>query len=175
MAKRLRILLVFCLGFTALLLLACGILLHRSIRNYHAYVVLSGSMQPAIPKGSVVLSKAGPSERYRPGDIAVFHAPSIRSKFPVVHRITKMYPNLEGVMVFETKGDANSNGDPWQLPTAFLQGKVVAVAPWLGYVMQAATHKLGFLVLASCLFLFVVLREIWYLGTVVRRIMRLYP
>lgn len=86
--------------------------------------VVSGSMEPSIPTGSIILII--PQSTYRDGDIITYKLGNIL----VTHRIVyaKNY--------FLTKGDSNSQIDPETVSKDQIIGKVVIHIPYLGYIQE---------------------------------------
>lgn len=115
--------------------------------NYQIRVVRSGSMEPAAPMGSVVVTK--PSSAYRIGDIITFSG-SFRGpageRIPTTHRIVDMEV-LSGSPRYITKGDANENPDQAQVQASQIIGKVLFAVPYIGYGVEAARTPYGFLAL----------------------------
>lgn len=88
-----------------------------------ASVVLSGSMEPALSVGDLIVIRE--REQYENGDVIVYQNGSM----PVVHRIV----NISDETV-TTCGDANNvNDDPF--PVAAIKGEVVAALPRVGYAV----------------------------------------
>jgi len=58
----------------ALVVAACLALVVPKIAGYEGYVVVSGSMEPAIPVGSIVFSKETDPSTLQTGDVIVFVA-----------------------------------------------------------------------------------------------------
>jgi signal peptidase len=110
------------------------------------YVVYSGSMEPAIKTGSVILSI--PTQNYLQGDIVTF-SPSGSSKDLVTHRIAlKKYPEgVDGNPSYLTAGDANEDYDNWEITNDNIIGKVVLTIPYVGYAADFAKKPQGFLLL----------------------------
>ena len=71
------------------------------MQYFCAYVVLSGSMEPEIPTGSVVVVD-GRKKEWNPGDVITYR----RGNMVVTHRIVEK--SEEG---YCTKGDANAEED----------------------------------------------------------------
>lgn len=94
-------------------------------QGYHAYAVRTGSMEPAYPTGSVVVT-APVDEQPAPGAVVTFRT----SGGLVTHRVVGSVP--DGL---ETKGDANNAPDPWTVPQRNVVGQVVAGVPAAGYVL----------------------------------------
>ena len=75
--------------------------------------VLTGSMTPGIPVGSVVLIRPVDPGTLRVGDVATYQIlPD--SHALVTHRIIAMRTQEDGSVVMRTQGDANPDPDPWK-------------------------------------------------------------
>lgn len=98
---------------------------------YQVRPVLSSSMTPKLPVGSVVITQRVPVASVHAGDVIVFHDPYTPAKL-VVHRVTTL-KRADGVTTITTKGDANPVADPW---TVTLRGdtsyRQIGVIPYVG-------------------------------------------
>ncbi len=128
------------LGGIALIALLLIISIFPITGNFKVLTVLSGSMEPAIKTGSVVLVK--PVSNYKIGDIITFGAIS-KTKTPTTHRIyeTKV---VDGKPVYITKGDANNAPDTREVLAKDIVGKVLVGVPYVGYVVAGAQKPWGF-------------------------------
>ena len=99
--------------------------------GYGAAVVLSGSMEPELSKGDLIIVKE--TGEYGVGDVVVFQSGSIL----VVHRVISM---TDEALV--TKGDANGAADEPISPSA-VRGKVVADIPLLGSLVNILKTPFG--------------------------------
>lgn len=88
-----------------------------------ASVVLSGSMEPTISVGDLLIIRE--QEHYEVGSIVVYQS----GNMPVVHRIV----DLTGESV-TTRGDANNMNDE-PVPITAVKGEVVGAIPWVGNVV----------------------------------------
>lgn len=120
-------------------------------------VVMTGSMEPAIDTGDVVVMKrlGRPAEV---GDIVAVHPPQeiqSRLQYPdtVIHRIVKIAP---GGKVY-TKGDARKQRDPFTVQRDRIETRVVMTLPSAGRVVAFFTSPLGLIWLGLGLLLFVLL------------------
>lgn len=109
--------------------------------NYKAMTVISGSMEPAIKIGSVVVVK--PSEDYQIGEI-VSYGKFGKNNSPITHRIVEI-TNPDGEeKIFRTQGDANDGPDQSAITKEQILGKVLFAVPYLGYAVDFAKKPLGF-------------------------------
>lgn len=108
--------------------------------NVKILTVLSGSMEPSIHTGSVVVVK--PAQDYKIGDVITFGKIS-KNTVPITHRIYDI--KIEASQpVYITKGDANNSTDTNQVQKNSIVGKVLFSVPWAGYAVEFAKKPLGF-------------------------------
>jgi signal peptidase len=93
--------------------------------GYRMYVVKSGSMEPKIHTGSVVIDHK--ANNYNLKDVITFKVQN--SKDTVTHRIYKINADKS----FTVKGDANKTADPDPVQKTNVVGKVLFSIPFLGY------------------------------------------
>ncbi|MDM7854394.1 signal peptidase I [Cellulomonas alba] len=96
------------------------------------YTVLTGSMRPSMPPGTLVVTRPTPVEDIRVGDVVTYQR---RSGLPgvVTHRVVGIGASGAGERVIVVRGDANGVADPPVLPVQ-IRGVVVYHAPYLGYL-----------------------------------------
>jgi signal peptidase len=103
----------------------------------HMNVVVSGSMEPVLYRGDIVIIDTNPST-VQVGDIVVYQATWFPQ--PVIHRVTKIGQDQSGNTVMITKGDNNAAPDQAPVYTNQIISKVVSinglplVIPKVGYV-----------------------------------------
>ena len=96
--------------------LVAGLMVVPTLLGYERYVIVSGSMDPAIPTGSVVYDKVVPVDELEVGDVITFvPPPEYGIDAPVTHRIVDIAKSTSGAPVFRTKGDANDSLDAWRM------------------------------------------------------------
>ena len=97
-----------------------------SVGKYSLFRVVTGSMEPAIPVGSLLISQDMPI-----GDIQVGDVVNFRSREPgmfgiiITHRVIGVHQNGDGQIFLETKGDANQYPDGHLVDENYLIGKTV--------------------------------------------------
>jgi signal peptidase len=128
--------------------------------NYKLLTVVSGSMEPTIHTGSVIVVK--PSENYKIGDIITFKL-SPSEKTPTTHRIAEMEVQA-GIPIYTTKGDANDSPDTSKIYQRQIVGKMIAKIPFLGYAMDFVRKPVGFalvIITPAVLIILDEIRKIW--------------
>src|SRR3990167_5459276 len=111
--------------------------------NYQIKIVKSGSMEPSIRVGSIVVIK--PSTNYTVGDVVTF-GKDTKTDIPTTHRIVSSRAQ-EGIILFTTKGDANEDNDTNEIKQSDVHGKVLFDVPFFGYIIDLARKPIGFAVL----------------------------
>src|ERR1035437_365082 len=128
--------------------------------NIKVLTVLSGSMEPAIHTGSVVIIK--PESSYKVGDIITF-GQNTKTDIPTTHRIAEMKA-VEGSIVYKTKGDANNAEDSTETPQKDVIGKVLFSIPWLGYIVDFVKKPVGLMLVIVIPAVIVVYDELRTIG-----------
>lgn len=102
-----------------------------------SYVVLTGSMEPAIPTGSMVFVR--PSSLYKPPDIITYQSGTTIITHRIIDRI------LKGTrIIYVTKGDANKNLDSRPVFQDRIIGKVFFHIPAIGMIVRILQTPWGF-------------------------------
>lgn len=121
----------------------------------HYLIVRTGSMEPAVPVGSVVVIKPADFTKLQKDEIICFKGSEPQL---ITHRIFDITD--EG---FITKGDANKVPDSSVVEKKDIIGKVVFTIPYLGYLNYFVNTPLGFtllIILPTTLIITDELREI---------------
>ena len=127
--------------------------------NIQIKIVESGSMEPSILTGSLVVIR--PQTSYGAGDVVTFESAS--ADVPTTHRIIGVR-EAAGQTFFMTKGDANEEADTQEAALSSVIGEVLVAVPYVGFVLDFARQPLGFLfliVLPALLIIFGELEKIW--------------
>lgn len=145
-----------------ILVLICLPITATRLFGYQAYSVISGSMEPAIPTGSLVYVHETAPEDMKEDDVIAFYGAK-DSNAIITHRVVE---NKIVMGEFVTKGDANKTEDMNPVPYSNFIGKVVCTIPRLGIIAQILTSTVG-KIAAVCAILAAVLLEIT--ASVIRR------
>ena len=106
------------------------------------FTVLSGSMEPAYPVGSLIYVKAADPFALKDGDVITF---LMDESTVATHRIVGVVPdeNDASVVRFRTKGDANAAEDGSLVHCKNVVGTPVFTVPKLGYVANYIQNPPG--------------------------------
>ncbi len=133
-------------------ILACIPLTLPRLAGYQVYNVISGSMEPAIPIGSLVLVKPQEASEIQEGDIIAYSSKTDAGAI-ITHRVVE---NQVAAGRLVTKGDANAEHDINPVEYEQLLGKIIFSVPYLGMALQGAASPSG-KVAAICLVIIAVL------------------
>jgi len=125
-----------------LLMVACVLLISSALNlpyGIKLYSVMSGSMSPSIPVGSIIISQKG---SYKTGDVIIYQS----NNSSITHRIIGVN-NAEEESFYLTKGDANNAADGNLVPKSSVVGKVLFTIPLLGYFSSFIKTLPGLIVL----------------------------
>jgi len=139
--------------------------------EYPMLAVASGSMEPTLYKGDLIMVQGVPNasdimvgrdDAVPPGDIIVFHKPTDTSELIVHRAVDKEF--RDGMWYFQTKGDDNSGPDNWDnhytcdLAENYLVGKVVGHVSHIGYIplflREFLWTPIGMILIVALLLLF---------------------
>lgn len=117
------------------------------------YTVLTGSMEPTYPPGTLVVVRPVDTSAIRPGDVVTIQ---LRSGEPevVTHRVVGVLVGRDGSPRWRTQGDANDVADQDLRIAEQVRGRVWYSVPHLGRasnVLSGSTRNTLTLVMAGAL------------------------
>lgn len=126
--------------YTSIILLSLTVVLARAtgsgyIFGYRFLIVLSGSMEPALPVSALVIEREYSGEEIHPGDIVTYTDTFQGKEIRVTHRVISTC--MEEGFVY-TKGDANTYMDePVRLSR--IEGILILAYPYTAELVAAVT------------------------------------
>lgn len=145
-----KILLALCNLLGTLMLLAiiasCMLIILPQSKGYYVYHIISGSMAPEIPIGSIIYVEPVEPVDINPGDVIAFQS----GEGVIAHRVVRNY-FVEGE--FSTKGDSNEVEDTARVKYGEVIGIVVRHYPYLGEILTLYSTGIGkvyIILVAAC-------------------------
>lgn len=113
-----------------------------------AYTILTGSMRPGMPPGTVVVVRPTPVDQIRTGDVVTYQ---IESGQPTVatHRVIAVQTSLDGKVQLTTQGDANNAADPTPVNPVQVKGVRWYSVPYVGLPALAVNGDIRKLVVGG--------------------------
>lgn len=126
----------------ALVVILASLLVGSRLMGLHIFSVLSGSMEPTYPTGSLIFVQKVDPFTLTEGDVITF---MLDEDIIATHRIVEVVPDEEDASTirFRTKGDANDAPDGSLVHYKNVVGSPVFCIPKLGYVMNYIQHPPG--------------------------------
>lgn len=145
-------------GLFAGLLLAVGL---PNLFHAKSLTVMSGSMEPTLGVGDVIVAQQISPMDARVGDIVTFRDPLEQDRL-ITHRVRQIHV-LKDMVLFVTKGDANTSTEHWVVPRGGTIGRVAFHVPRLGYFMVWVHSTIGLLLLIVLPTILLGFSELWQL------------
>ena len=104
------------------------------------YTVLTGSMRPGLPPGTLVVVRPVPIRQVAIGDVITYQLTSGEPEV-VTHRVVGQGATLGGETVVFTQGDANQVRDTAAVREVQLKGRLLYAVPVLGRLNTQLAHR----------------------------------
>lgn len=129
------------------------------------YTVLTGSMEPKYPPGTLIVVRPTAGEDLNAGDVVTFQ-PESGNPAVVTHRIVSVFYDGQGQRRFITKGDANKVQDDTQLVADQIRGRLWYSVPYLGRInslLSGSVRTVAVFVIGGGLLLYAI--WVWIAGS----------
>ncbi len=136
-----------------LVVIAAILLVGVRLFGVQVFTVISGSMEPAYPVGSLIYVKDVDVFRLESGDVITF---MLNEDTVATHRIVEVVPDETDASVirFRTKGDVNEAEDGSLVHYKNVIGTPIFKIPYLGYVANYVQNPPGmYVAIAGAAFL----------------------
>ena len=104
------------------------------------YTILTGSMRPGLPPGTLVVARPAAVDQIGVGTVITYQLESGKPTV-VTHRVVSAGTTVEGKHVFTTKGDANDAVDQRPVMPVQVRGRLWYSVPYLGYASTVVTGQ----------------------------------
>jgi signal peptidase len=129
----------FMVLLAAAFVLAAAVVVPR-IAGATPYTVLTGSMSPAYPPGTMIVARPADAGDIGIGSVITFQLVSGKPEV-ATHRVVAIARNPDGRVRFQTRGDANNGPDPKWVRPEQVRGKLWYAVPGLGRVSPLLTGE----------------------------------
>ena len=127
-----------------IILASCAILLVAvlvpRLAGATPYALLSGSMAPALPAGTLVVTRSADPEDIAVGSVITYQVESGKPTV-VTHRVIAQGVNGDQEWLFRTQGDANNTPDQRWVRDVQVRGELWYAIPYLGYPASILTGR----------------------------------
>jgi len=150
------------LALLGALVLVLFVMVAMTLAGFRFLIVRSGSMEPAIGTGDVVVVKTVRPAEVSTGQVVTFRD-ATRDDHLVTHRVVRVV-RVDGRYDFVTRGDANTAEERWSVGAGGSIGAVRATIPMIGYPLNwlgSAAVRVWLLIAGSVLVGGALLRRVW--------------
>lgn len=123
------------------LVLATRVNKSGTVLGFRPLKVLSGSMEPTIKAGDLIIVRDVEDDLIKTGDVITYET---RGQTLITHRVVDVVEDRGGLM-FKTKGDANNIEDQQLIEGRHIVGRYVCRLPKLGFFSDLMFRPIGFI------------------------------
>ena len=125
-----------------------------SVLGLKTYIIASGSMEPTLKVGDIVLIKEISSTNLKENDIISFQ----KDNTIITHRIHKIL-KLDEKVKFQTKGDHNQSIDSDLVEESNIEGKMIIKIPYIGKILVFLVRKEVMAIVIVCYYSYLILKK----------------
>lgn len=116
-----------------LALLAAATVVVPALAGASTYTITGRSMEPALPLGTLIVTREAEPVDIGPGDVITFQ---LEPGSPAVatHRVAGLAFSGDGSRSFITQGDNNAEADTAPVIEEQLKGRLWYAVPWVGWI-----------------------------------------
>lgn len=116
-----------------------------SLFGYKAFVISSGSMEPTLNTGDIVITKQIKQDQIQKQDIITF----VKDEYTITHRIVDIVEE-NGKTYYQTKGDNNNTSDADLVKYEEIEGVYVFKINSIGNIVVYAQNTTAVLIIIIC-------------------------
>lgn len=122
-----------------------------SFLGIKTYVIISGSMEPDLNIGDIVIAKDTNKEELKVGDIICFR----QGQSVITHRISEIIETSDDIE-YKTKGDNNNSQDSGTITEKLIEGKVINKIPYLGNLSLILQQKVFIIFIVVIFYIYLI-------------------
>ena len=120
-----------------------------SVFGIKTFVIISGSMEPKLNIGDIVIIKKVEENELQENDIISFRS----GESVITHRINKIIIEDTGKIKYETKGDNNNTADRTFVKFEDIEGKQINKIPYIGNVTLLLKNKIIIIIILLVMYI----------------------
>ena len=120
-----------------------------SVFGIKTFVIISGSMEPKLNIGDIVIIKKVEENELQENDIISFRS----GESVITHRINKIIIEDTGKIKYETKGDNNNTADRTFVKFEDIEGKQINKIPYIGNVTLLLKNKITIIIILLVMYI----------------------
>ncbi|MGP6204992.1 signal peptidase I [Microbacterium sp.] len=123
--------------FAVVALVVAVVVVVPAVFGATAYTITGRSMEPALPVGTLIVTRPVDPAEIRTGDIITFQLESGQAEV-ATHRVIGAQSTADGTAAFVTRGDANDVADSTPVIADQIRGRLwysVPLVGWVNYVL----------------------------------------
>ena len=121
--------------------LAVVVVFVPAVTGAHPYTILTGSMEPQYPPGTLVVVRDVDPAEIAIGDVVTYQLHSGEPEV-VTHRVVAVQIDAEGEPSFVTQGDANNSPDTESVRDVQIVGRLWYAIPYIGWINSVVTGEM---------------------------------
>lgn len=121
--------------------LAVVVVVVPAVTGSHPYTILTGSMEPRYPPGTLVVVKDVDPADIAIGDVITYQLHSGQPEV-VTHRVVAVQIDASGELTFITQGDANNSADAEPVRAVQVVGRLWYAVPYIGWINNVVTGSM---------------------------------
>lgn len=118
--------------------IACAVIVVPAVTGARPFTILTGSMEPLYPPGTLVVVRQVDPDEIAIGDIITYQLKSGEAMV-VTHRVVAVQLSADGETTFITQGDANNTPDEAPVRAVQVVGRLWYAVPYIGWINNVVT------------------------------------
>ena len=125
-----------------------------SLFGYKIFTIVSGSMEPTLNIGDLIVIKEADQSKIKEQDIISFR----EEKSIITHRVTKIIEE-SGQKLYQTKGDNNNKDDDKMVNYEEIEGVYNFKVPYIGKIVILAQNVWGIIIIFGVIYVIYIISD----------------
>ncbi len=126
---------IFSVVVSLLAIIVLAVVIVPKLIGGTSYTILTSSMEPGLPPGTIVVTQPRQFDEIRVGDVVTYQLNSGEPEV-VTHRVVGINKDARGVSSLTLRGDNNTDNDPQPVIREQVRGVLIYAVPVVGLVIE---------------------------------------